>query len=138
MPRKNRIQVGPDLQGRADALITDAISLQDHRAVAEALLEKCVKDGNISSALTCLNVLEKLSKSDHAFKLRDASTWSGELVLTFMQHTAAVISDEVAKLPISLDEQADFSAAVACRLDAFFRQSKNSAESIKMLEHSKS
>jgi hypothetical protein len=137
MARKNKIQVGVELQGRADALVSDEISLTDHRAVAEAILEKALREGCLSTALTALNIIEKLSKTDNGLKLRDASTWSSELVLTFIRHAANVISEEVARLPISLDEQADFTAAVAGRLDSFFRQSRNSPNAIKLLEHAK-
>ena len=113
---------------RADALVSDDISLTDHRAVAEAILEKALREGCLSTAPDRMNIIEKLSKTDKGLKLRDASTWSSELVLQFMRHTAGVISDEVARLPITADEQADFIAAVATRLGAFFHQSRNSAD----------
>ena len=133
MARKNKIQVGAELQGRADALVSDEITYGPSRRRGG--------DSGKGPARRLpfygpdrIEHNRETEKTDKGLKLRDASTWSSELVLQFMRHTAGVISDEVARLPITADEQADFIAAVATRLEAFFYQSRNSADAIKLLE----
>ncbi len=137
MPRKNRLLVGEENQKRVDALTDSPITLTDHRAICDTLLEKMVANGNASTSIALLNVAQKLAVADHALRLRQGSTWTQERVIEFMQHVADTLSQEAELLPISADERADFLSAISSKIDTFFRTSKNSAEAIRLIEHAK-